>query len=58
MFFILQTTLNPSKGSLLRPQNSADGIPNNVGIYISIAFILILLYVVFRVWLSLKNDKN
>lgn len=49
----------PSKATFGKPHHSTSGIPEVVAQWIVGATLLLGLYIVFRVWLSLKNElKN
>jgi hypothetical protein len=51
-------TLNPSKSGLAQTYISTNHISNNLAIYISVVFLTFLLYIIFRVRKSIKDDKK
>jgi hypothetical protein len=48
--------MNPSKNSFTQVQSATEGIPNELVIFVSIAFILFIMYVIYRVRKSLRDD--
>lgn len=48
----------PSKATFAKPHHSTSGIPEVVAQWIVGATLLLGLYIVFRVWLSLKNEPK
>jgi hypothetical protein len=48
----------PSKATFGKPHHSTSGIPEVVAQWIVGATLLLGLYIVFRVWLSLKNEPK
>ncbi len=50
--------LNPSKGSLAKTYVTTNHISNNLGIYISIVFLLFVIYIILRVHKSIKEEKK
>jgi hypothetical protein len=58
MKFLLAINLNPGKGTFARPFDSTQGIPSKAALFIFIGGVLLILYIIIRVWLSLKNGKK
>lgn len=58
MKIVLLTSLNPSKSEFARPYSSTSGISNKIGVIVSCLFLIFILYVTFKVWRSLRNDKK
>jgi hypothetical protein len=50
--------LNPSKGSIANTYVSTNHISNNLGIYISIVFLLFVIYIILRVRKSFKEENK
>ena len=50
--------LNPSKVSLAKTYVTTNHISNNLGIYISIVFLLFVIYIILRVHKSIKEEKK
>lgn len=50
--------LNPSRLDLSTPHESTSGIPSNIMPWIVVIFFLLTLYVIYRVWKSLKQEKQ
>jgi hypothetical protein len=48
--------LNSYIGRLISTFISTDNFPNNVGIYISIVFIIIAVYIIYKVRKSIKDE--
>ncbi len=50
--------LNPSRLDLSTPHESTEGVPSSYMPWILAIFVVFTLYVTYRVWKSLKQDKQ
>ncbi len=50
--------LNPSKGHFAQFNDSTLGIPNLIGIIVTVIFFAFCLYVGLKVRLSIRNEKK
>lgn len=57
MLNLLNIDLNPGKATFAHPYSSITGVTANQVLVFTLLALLIVLYVIVRVWWSLKKDK-
>lgn len=58
LFLFVKILQMPGKATLGKPFHSTTGIPTNVAYWIAGLFVLFVVIVAFRVWLSLKKEQK
>jgi flagellar biogenesis protein FliO len=54
---ILADNFNPGKGTFARPYSSTTGVSPEYGLWFTAGALVFILYIIVRVWWSLRKDK-
>jgi len=57
IFVLLNSDLNPGKGTLSMPHNITQDVPDDISAFVLSAFVIFSIYVGIRVWWSLRKDR-